>query len=542
MSKVIFKSMYLKSAEGGIKHALNLVDYVARREGVLKSEAYKFEGEATSNQHTLINEISNVIDVEKNTFFKQYALFPTKENASRFIANGLQQINRGDECITDPKILLNYIAERPGVLGSKCDEIQHGLFDLKGDVRNITKAKQQMSLSGSNIHHHIISIKVEDAHDIGMDNKQEWEALVRRHAIDLAKQSNISYDDLGLVGAVHENDVSFHVHLMQYSKSNDRNMFFTDKALETLRKSITKDVFKNQLRDIANNRDNFNNLNITSEMIASIDEDLIMQLKHKLDNHKGRMFYGYLDSDTKELLAKVLDQVFRNNEELKIKLDKYLDEQVKYHAIFNKVEDESILKLELYNKFLYPSKKDKTTLHNKILQLVAESNINEHIVEVDTVNNYSVDEVRELEHKLYDEIANNEDLKTENGNIVTDNDSKVVSKSKQPLKGLYKENDEIDKYFSEFLYKLETGALKEQFYIQASNGRISSETVKEVERVGYLDDSNYQIKHSNKYLLFFANSIKSEIESQKQINELHKKREHNRRRKRSKKRRTELNR
>lgn len=534
--------MYLKSAEGGIKHALNLVDYVARREGVLKSEAYKFEGEATSNQHTLINEISNVIDVEKNTFFKQYALFPTKENASRFIANGLQQINRGDECITDPKILLNYIAERPGVLGSKCDEIQHGLFDLKGDVRNITKAKQQMSLSGSNIHHHIISIKVEDAHDIGMDNKQEWEALVRRHAIDLAKQSNISYDDLGLVGAVHENDVSFHVHLMQYSKSNDRNMFFTDKALETLRKSITKDVFKNQLRDIANNRDNFNNLNITSEMIASIDEDLIMQLKHKLDNHKGRMFYGYLDSDTKELLAKVLDQVFRNNEELKIKLDKYLDEQVKYHAIFNKVEDESILKLELYNKFLYPSKKDKTTLHNKILQLVAESNINEHIVEVDTVNNYSVDEVRELEHKLYDEIANNEDLKTENGNIVTDNDSKVVSKSKQPLKGLYKENDEIDKYFSEFLYKLETGALKEQFYIQASNGRISSETVKEVERVGYLDDSNYQIKHSNKYLLFFANSIKSEIESQKQINELHKKREHNRRRKRSKKRRTELNR
>lgn len=542
MSKVILKSMYLKSAEGGIKHALNLVDYVARREGVLKSEAYKFEGEATSNQHALINEISNVIEVEKNSFFKQYALFPTKENASRFIANGLQQINRGEECITDPRILLNYIAERPGVLGSKCDEIQHGLFDLKGDVRNITKAKQQMSLSRSNIHHHIISIKVDDAHDIGMNNKQEWEALVRRHAIDLAKQSNISYDDLGLVGAVHENDVSFHVHLMQYSKSNDRNMFFTDKALETLRKSITKDVFKNQLRDIANNRDNFNNLNITSEMMASIDEDLIKQLKHKLDNHKGRMFYGYLNSDTKDLFAKVLDQVFTKNEKLKIKLDKYLDEQVKYHTIFNKVEDESKLKLELYNKFLFPSKRDKTTIYNKLLQTVVESNVNEHIVEVDTVNNYSVDEVRELEHNLYDEIANGEYLKIENTNIATDSDSKVVSNFKQPLKGLYKENDEIDKYFSEFLYKLETGALKEQFYIQANNGSISSETVKEVERVGYLDDSNYQIKHSNKYLLFFANSIKSEIESQKQINELHKKREHNRRRKRSKKRRTELNR
>ncbi|MFV0499019.1 MAG: hypothetical protein ACK5NF_03180 [Bacilli bacterium] len=178
MSKVIFKSMYLKSAEGGIKHALNLVDYVARREGVLKSETYKFEGEATTNQHAMINEISNVIDVEKNSFFKQYALFPTKENASRFITNGLQQINRGEECITDPKVLLNYIAERPGVLGSKCDEIQHGLFDLKGDVRNISKAKQQMSLSGSNIHHHIISIKVDEAHEIGMDSKQEWESLV----------------------------------------------------------------------------------------------------------------------------------------------------------------------------------------------------------------------------------------------------------------------------------------------------------------------------------------------------------------------------
>lgn len=135
--------MYLKSVEGGNKHALNLVDYVARREGVIKSETFQLEGEATTNQKLLINEINEVLDIEGSSLFKQYGLFPTKENASRLITFGLKQINDGQECVTDPKILLDYIAERPGVLNSKCEEIHHGLFDLNGDVESIAKAKQK---------------------------------------------------------------------------------------------------------------------------------------------------------------------------------------------------------------------------------------------------------------------------------------------------------------------------------------------------------------------------------------------------------------
>lgn len=374
MSKVIFKSMYLKSAEGGIKHALNLVDYVARREGVIKSETYQLEGEATTNQNLLINEINEVLDIEGSSLFKQYGLFSTKENASRLITFGLKQINDGQECVTDPKILLDYIAERPGVLNSKCEEIHHGLFDLNGDVESIAKAKRETMFSGSNVHHHIISIKLEDAHQIGMDNKDMWESLVRRTAVKLAYESHISFEDLGLVGAVHENKTSFHVHLMQYSKSNDRNMYFSDKSLDRLRKAITKDVYQNQILNIAKDRDDFFKIQITQEMLKVVDSELIVQLQSQLNNHKGRLFWGYLSPDNKSTVAKTLNEVFTNNQELKEKLDKYLEQQIKYQSLFSSSTLVNKLKSDLYEKFLFPTKNDKTTIHNNLIQTIINNN------------------------------------------------------------------------------------------------------------------------------------------------------------------------
>lgn len=500
MSKVIFKSMYLKAAEGGIKHALNLVDYVARREGVITSESLHLEGDATVNQQQLINEIGTIIELEEKALFKQYALFPTKENASRLITDGLKKINAGEECITDPKILLDYIGERPGVLNSKCEEIQHGLFDINGDVESITKTKREMMQSGSNIHHHIISIKLEDAFDIGMDNKQAWESLVRRTAVKLAKQSNISFDDLGLAGAVHQNKTSFHVHLMQYSKSNDRNMYFTDKGLEQLRKSITKDVYQNQILDIAKRRDDFFKMKITPEMVKTIDKELINELQVSLSNHKGRMFYGYLNNDTKIVVGQAVDKLFMNNDELANKLDKYLEQQVKYQSLFNQIDDREKLKEQLYKQLLFPDKNDKTTIHNNLIKVLnrtedIEKNINKQV-------SYTDDQILQLEQNLYSELVN----ESISGNH----------------KGVSSTDIATSLYFNSNIYNLETNELKTQLTYQVNNNRIDSESMQRCESLGYLNITDYHIKHTDKYLLLFANAIKTETNSQQRKNKVRK--------------------
>lgn len=511
MSKVIFKSMYLKSAEGGIKHALNLVDYVARREGVIKSETYQLEGEATSNQSLLIDEINQVLDIEGSSLFKQYGLFPTKENASRLITFGLKQINGGQECVTDPKILLDYIAERPGVLNSKCEEIHHGLFDLNGDVESITKAKREMMISGSNIHHHIISIKLEDAYQVGMDNKDVWEALVRRTAVKLAYESHISFEDLGLVGAVHENKTSFHVHLMQYSKSNDRNMYFTDKSLERLRKTITKDVYQNQILNIAKERDSFFKIQITPDMLKAVDNELIDQLQAQLKNHKGRLIWGYLNPENKFSVAKTLNEVFTNNQELKEKLDKYLEQQIKYQSLFTKVEDENKLKSELYEKFIFPTKNDKTTIHNNLIQSIMKNN-QDYQQPIEKQKLCTNEDVLKLERELYNQLESQFEGKTE------------------PI-------PEVDQYFSSNLYNLETKELKMQCYVQVKNNFVSMSKIKEYEQLGYFENTNYQVNYSDKYLLLFANVLKTETKRQRQITKVKSKR----RRKRTKNRKRNYN-
>ncbi len=370
--------------------------------------------------------------------------------------------------------------------------------------------------SGSNVHHHIISIKLEDAHQIGMDNKDMWESLVRRTAVKLAYESHISFEDLGLVGAVHENKTSFHVHLMQYSKSNDRNMYFTNKSLERLRKAITKDVYQNQILNIAKDRDDFFKIQITQEMLKAIDSELIVQLQSQLNNHKGRLFWGYLSPDNKSTVAKTLNEVFTNNQKLKEKLDKYLEQQIKYQSLFTKVEDGNKLKLDLYDKFLFPTKNDKTTIHNNLIQTIINNN-QDHQQPIVIQEKCSSDDILKFEQELHNQLGLQADEKAE-----------LIP--------------EVNQYFSSNLYNLETKELQMQCYLQVDNNNVSKSMINEYEQLGYFENKDYQVYYSDKYLSLFANVLKTEIKKQGQINHIKSKRRHKRRKRRKRNYNNQINR
>lgn len=370
MSKVILNTFYLNPNKGDKERISNLVNYIATREGAVKSKNYNHD--STQKQEKLIYEITSVLpNVEDSALFKHYCLFPTKENASRVITEGLNQLNKQGEVIKDSSKLLNYIAERPGVLKNEVKEIDHGLFTFDGDCSSIPEEQRKMIEAGSNVYHHTISIKLDEAKYIGMDSKEEWEALVRRNTIHFAKGSNIKLEDLGFVAAVHENDVSFHVHLMQYSKSNDRNMYFSEHDLNTIRKNLTKDVYRNYIHEYGNVRDEFFKSQLSEKHLNKLPKGTLEELQKMLSEHKGRNFYGYLEPKDKIKVASILDKIFKSNDDLREKLDLYLESQLKYKGLFEKVEGkESEFKAKIYTELLNPTKNQKSTFHNQLIDLL----------------------------------------------------------------------------------------------------------------------------------------------------------------------------
>lgn len=417
MSKVVLNTFYLNPNIGDKDRIANLVSYIATRDGVINPSNYNHD--PTKKQEKLIHEITGVLPhVEGSTLFKHYCLFPTKENASRLITTGLNELNENGEMIRDASKLLSYIAERPGVLKNEVKEVDHGLFTLDGNCLSITDEQAKMIESGSNVYHHAISIKLDEAKYIGMDNKEAWEGLVRRNIVQFAKGSNIKLDDLGFVAAVHESKVSFHVHLMQYSKSNDRRMYFSEHSLNTIRKNLTKDVYKNHIHEYGNIRNEFFKTQITNKHLSKLDSVQLEKLRTVLQSHTGRKFYGYLTKEDKLKVANTLGKVFRENEDLKIKLDKYLDTQVKYKGLFEKEEGKELkLRSEVYKELLNPSKNQKSTFHNQIIDLLTEEVNNQNLALDDNSNKQNTNDLRNQEYELFEasvksEKLNNDKFKT----------------------------------------------------------------------------------------------------------------------------------
>ncbi|MFV0498462.1 MAG: hypothetical protein ACK5NF_00260 [Bacilli bacterium] len=434
MSKVILNTFYLNPNKGDKERISNLVNYIATREGAVKSKNYNHD--STQKQEKLIYEITSVLpNVEDSALFKHYCLFPTKENASRVITEGLNQLNKQGEVIKDSSKLLNYIAERPGVLKNEVKEIDHGLFTFDGDCSSIPEEQRKMIEAGSNVYHHTISIKLDEAKYIGMDSKEEWEALVRRNTIHFAKGSNIKLEDLGFVAAVHENDVSFHVHLMQYSKSNDRNMYFSEHDLNTIRKNLTKDVYRNYIHEYGNVRDEFFKSQLSEKHLNKLPKGTLEELQKMLSEHKGRNFYGYLEPKDKIKVASILDKIFKSNDDLREKLDLYLESQLKYKGLFEKIEGkESDFKAGIYTELLNPAKNQKSTFHNQLINLLIndvesplfefehlkhQPEYGEQMEGVETRNKKTHDDLMRQEYELFKETMNNQKIRNDRSKNVS---------------------------------------------------------------------------------------------------------------------------
>lgn len=120
MPKLILRCNYLKNAPPS--HLQNFVQYIGTREGVEKVSDTTALLPATAKQKELIQDILNRIeDADRMHEYYDYIQKPTRENASEFITQALEN---NLDIIAKKKNYIDYLANRPRVerIGT------HGLF------------------------------------------------------------------------------------------------------------------------------------------------------------------------------------------------------------------------------------------------------------------------------------------------------------------------------------------------------------------------------------------------------------------------------
>jgi hypothetical protein len=157
-----------------------------------------------------------------------------------------KELDKGiEQAMSDDETYLKYINERPQ---------SHGLFGMDG-IEDPEKVKEEIAANTGFIWRAVVSLKEEDAKELGYLTKDKWQDLVRAKAPDLAKEMGIKLGNLRWAGAVHMANGHPHVHLMIWEKNPEKVSGVISKvAIENIHKMYTDEVFKEEKFRIMNEK------------------------------------------------------------------------------------------------------------------------------------------------------------------------------------------------------------------------------------------------------------------------------------------------
>ncbi len=313
MPKIIVKIKHLKKT----KSVGNLVDYIARREGVDKSVNQRvLVGDASKKQIEFIDEMLKNCPDEKNSFeYADYIDNPTKKNASALITVIAEN---NPDVFENHEKYLNYIATRPNV------EVihEHGLFG-NDDIINLDDVKTDLKNHNSVIWTPIISLKREDASRLGYDNADMWRSLIRSKQMEISKEFGIPFHDFKWYGAYHNEGGHPHIHMMVYSKGSKRG-FITEENIEKIKSILANEIFKNDLYELYDEKTHarekvYDEVKARMSVLAGIINnrdyssskvcDMLLDLSSNLKSCKGKKQYGYLPKNVKDKVDDIVKEL-----------------------------------------------------------------------------------------------------------------------------------------------------------------------------------------------------------------------------------------
>lgn len=389
--RIIVKSGYIQSR----KHREYYTNYIATRDGVEKFKISNGDKPATLRQKEMINRMISDYPSTKHMFeYEDYIKEPYRENASELISAIIDQ-NLND--IATKENYTNYIATRPRVerLG------EHGLFSDAGAVADLKKIAKEIGEHEGYVWTHIISLKREDAQRLGFDNAHSWMNLCQAKRNELAEAMKIDPSDLKWYAAYHDEGHHPHIHMMVYS-ANPRNGFLTNKGIGKIRKMFAGEIFKNDLVHIyqeqTKTRDEIKSYSkdVVENLLSGInhpliDNDVIFQkilgLRESLKDYHGRMVYGYIPKNAKQIVDDILKEL-EKDENIKQLYEQWLLYKKDIHQTY------SAKNLENLDIPMFEQKEFKS-IKNIILKEVMNYDMDFNFREVN-VNECEDDNVQEL--------------------------------------------------------------------------------------------------------------------------------------------------
>ncbi len=317
MAKLILKSKYLKAGNKG--HSSNLVQYIAKREGVEKIDDSWREKPATQEQITLINKLIIKFPETKDSFeYRDYEKNRTQGIASEYITRAIED---NADLLGKRENYVSYIAMRPRVEKTGT----HGLFTDANVPIKLSDVAKQVAEHKGNVWTNIISLRREDAERLGYDHGSAWRNLIRAHAETMAKSMKIPVEDLRWYAAFHNESYHPHVHVIAYSVGKEP--YLTERGIDQMRSAFARDIFKQDLYHIYEEQTTYRDdlrkasREVLENIVNEINdgtyknetvEALLRKLTETLDGYTGKKVYGYLPKPAKNLINGIVDELAKD--------------------------------------------------------------------------------------------------------------------------------------------------------------------------------------------------------------------------------------
>lgn len=311
-SQIIVTSRYIKSGTKKSKtKRSNYTKYIATRESVEKRP--QNSSPVTKDQTQLINDLLTEFPKAKRFLeYEDYSAKPTAENASELIST---IIERYADVLGNRRNFVGYMAMRPGAEKRGT----HGLFNDSDKPIDLNAVADEVANHPGNIWTHVVSLRREDAVQLGYTNSDMWRELVKRHIADIAKAQNIPLANMKWYAAFHNTTHHPHIHLIVYS-TNPKQGYLTKQGIEKIRSVFANDIFQDDLKSIYQQqtftRDELKTLSenqmrdiISQFSSGEIKEELVIAIKllhEQLQTVKGKKVYGYLPKEVK----RTVDDIF----------------------------------------------------------------------------------------------------------------------------------------------------------------------------------------------------------------------------------------
>lgn len=315
MARLILHARYFApNAKKRATRLSYLMKYYATREGVEKPN-HKQENHfpASENQKETIRIMLEQVPELKDTHeFEDYTETPTVANASELITRGAEYLLH----IGKPDIYLQYIAERPRV--EKIGD--HGLFAQTDEPIELPKVAKAVSEHPGNVWTLVFSLRRPDAERLGYNNAESWRTLCRAKAGTIAQAMKIPEQDLQWYAAFHNEGHHPHIHMVAYSTGTEG--YLTRYGIDDIKSAFAAEIFQLDLMEIYKEQTKLRNdlrqmadayMRKLRDLPQAAGEfaDLIPLLTeiHRRLPQKGKLKYGYMPKDVKNLVDEVVNRL-----------------------------------------------------------------------------------------------------------------------------------------------------------------------------------------------------------------------------------------